>query len=100
VLRGAPSGLPFNFDVPTIAAGLNFTLTTDAGDLDLLGEISGGGTYEALIRDAMTIDVFGHRCRCLTLTQLIENKRAAGRPRDLDAIAELEIIKQRSENRE
>lgn len=95
VLRGAPRGLPFRFDVPTISAGLNFTLTTDAGDLDLFGEIAGGGTYDALIRDAMTIEVFGQRCRCLTLAQLIDAKRAAGRPRDLDVIAELEVIRLR-----
>src|SRR5881275_1017758 len=44
VLRGAPAGLPFRFDVPTVRAGLNFTLSTDAGDLDCLGEISGIGT--------------------------------------------------------
>src|SRR5437879_7164891 len=31
-LRGVPPGLPFHFDVPTIQAGLNFTLTTDFGD--------------------------------------------------------------------
>src|SRR4051812_19033080 len=37
-LRGAPPGLPFRWDVATIRAGLNFTLTTDLGDLDLLGE--------------------------------------------------------------
>ena len=96
-LRGAPPGLPFTFDAPTIAAGLNFTLTTDAGDLDLLGEMSGGGTYEALAADAMTIEVFGQRCRCLTLTQLIDAKRAAGRPRDLEVIAELEMIRARTQ---
>ena len=61
VLRGAPSGLPFKFDAPTIAAGLNFTLTTDAGALDLLGEISGGGTFETLVRDAMSIEIFGRQ---------------------------------------
>jgi hypothetical protein len=37
-LRGAPKGLPFRLDVPTLQRGLNFTLTTPAGDLDLLGE--------------------------------------------------------------
>src|SRR5262249_24788064 len=35
-LRGAPPGLPFRFDAPTIHAGLNFTLTTTLGDVDLL----------------------------------------------------------------
>ena len=36
-LRGAPPGLPFRFDERTIKAGLNFTLVTTLGDLDLLG---------------------------------------------------------------
>ena len=34
-LRGAPAGLPFRFDVPTIRAGLNFTLDTTAGPVTL-----------------------------------------------------------------
>lgn len=49
-LRGAPPGLPFRFDVETLKAGLNFTLTTDLGEIDLLGEISGGGRYEQLLK--------------------------------------------------
>jgi hypothetical protein len=47
-LRGAPPGLPFRFDVETLSAGLNFTLTTDLGWIDLLGEIVGGGRLESL----------------------------------------------------
>jgi hypothetical protein len=34
-LRGAPPGLPFRFDDETVRQGLNFRLTTLAGDLDL-----------------------------------------------------------------
>lgn len=34
-LRDAPAGLPFFLDASTLKAGLNFTLTTTAGDLDL-----------------------------------------------------------------
>ncbi len=45
-LRGAPDGLPFVLDVATLARGLNFTLTTTLGDLDLLGEVVGGGVTE------------------------------------------------------
>ena len=44
-LRGAPPGLPFQFDAKTIASGLNFTLSTDLGDLDFLGEVSGLGSF-------------------------------------------------------
>ncbi len=39
-LRGAPPGLPFRWGAETLARGLNFTLTTGGGDLDLLGEIA------------------------------------------------------------
>ena len=37
-LRGAPRGLPFTFDAKTTRAGLNFTLITSLGDIDLPGE--------------------------------------------------------------
>ena len=33
-LRGAPEGLSISWNVPTIQAGMNFTLTTDLGDID------------------------------------------------------------------
>jgi predicted nucleotidyltransferase len=77
---------------------LNFKLTTVLGDIDLLGEIAGGGSYENLIDDTVELQLFGIRCRCVTLRRLIRLKRAAGRPRDLDAIAELEVILEESEN--
>jgi predicted nucleotidyltransferase len=93
-LRGAPPGLPFRWDSATIKRGLNFTLTTDLGDLDLLGEVVGGGTYEDLLADTITLKVFGVVCLCLDLDRLIAVKRAAGRPKDLEAIAELEAIRE------
>jgi predicted nucleotidyltransferase len=65
-------------------------LTTALGDIDLLGEVTGGGGYEDLLPSSETVELFGSRCRCVTLDTLIRLKRAAGRPRDLDAIAELE----------
>ncbi len=42
-LRGAPPGLPFEWSAATLKRGLNFALTTSLGDIDVLGEISGGG---------------------------------------------------------
>jgi hypothetical protein len=93
-LRGAPRGLPFRLDAETLAQGLNFTRVTDLGDLDLLGEIAGGGTYEGLLPDAEPIEVFGIQCQVLGIDRLIEVKRAAGRPKDFEAIAELEKIRE------
>ena len=92
-LRGAPAGLPFVLDLDTLRRGLNFTLTSDLGDIDLLGEIVGGGRYEALYASTIEVELFGLRCRCLGLEKLIEVKLAAGRPKDLEAIAELVAIR-------
>jgi len=40
----------------------------------------------------VVIRAFGIECRRLDLPHLIHIKRAAGRPRDLEAIAELDAI--------
>jgi predicted nucleotidyltransferase len=98
-LRGAPPGLPFSWDELTIRVGLNFTLTTDLGDLDLLGEVSGGGTYEQLLPFSEDLEPFGVKCRVVTLERLIQLKRAAGRPKDLEVIAELQaLLEERRKN--
>lgn len=91
-LRGAPPGLPFTFDERTIRNGLNFTLTTSLGDFDLLGEVAGGGSYAQLLPYCETISEGGLAFQCVTLEGLIQLKRAAGRPKDLEAIAELQAI--------
>lgn len=91
-LRGAPPGLPFRFDAATIRSGLNFTLETTLGSLDLLGEAAGSGTYESLLPDSEAIEWFGVPVRVVSLQRLLALKRAAGRPKDLEAIAELEAI--------
>ena len=93
-LRGAPPGLPFEWSTATIRAGLNFTLTTTAGDIDLFGEVTGGGRYEDLESHTITAAIYGRETRILDLPWLIRVKRAAGRPRDLEAIAELQAIQE------
>ena len=92
--RGAPPGLPFRWDERTVKFGTNFTLKTSLGLIDLLGEITGGGTFDDLVPHALGVEVYGMRCLCLDLDQLIYVKRAAGRPKDFEAIAELEAIRE------
>lgn len=93
-LRGAPKGLPFDWSVATLQAGLNFTLTTTVGAIDLLGEITGGGQYSDLLPHTLTITIFGRDVQLLDLPWLIHVKRAGGRPKDLEVIAELEILQE------
>ncbi len=96
-LRGAPAGLPFRWDLETIERGLNFTLSTSLGPLDLLAEIP-GGNYKVLLPHSEEIEIYGLNCYCLSLEKLIEVKRAAGRPKDLETIAELEALLEERDN--
>src|SRR5438094_526730 len=91
-LRGAPPGLPFQLDEATVRNGLNFTLETTLGDVDVLGEVVGGGTYELLLPHTVEMEAFGIRCKCVTLERLIQLKRAAGRPKDREVVAELQAL--------
>jgi predicted nucleotidyltransferase len=76
----------------TIRNGLNFTLTTTLGDIDFLGEVAGGGMYSDLLPHSVDIEAFGVRFKCLDLPTLIRIKEAAGRRKDLEAIAELRVL--------
>jgi hypothetical protein len=91
-LRGAPPGLPFQLDDDTVARGLNFTLVTTLGDLDLLGEVTGGGNFDRLQLESESVRLAGFECRVVSLPQLIALKRAAGRGKDREALAELEAL--------
>jgi hypothetical protein len=82
-LRGAPADLPFFFDVRSLRSGLNFTLVTDAGELDLLGDVAGLGGYVEALASSSTVALFGHDVALLDLDGLERTKRAAGRAKDL-----------------
>jgi len=91
-LRGAPPDLPFRLDVATIRSGMNFTLSTNFGDLDILGEVTGLTGYPEALLFSEVVELYGMRCRVLTLEGLIKTKKAAGRPKDLMILPELEAL--------
>ena len=92
-LRWAPPGFPFVFNTYSLKSGLNFTLITNAGNLDLLGEIAGVGRYEDALRDARQIYLVGKPTNVLSLNTLARSKRAAGRVKDLVDLAEISRLK-------
>lgn len=95
-LRGAPRELPFFWDVQTLRNGLNFTLTTTAGDIDVLGEVTGLGGYGEMALRSETVDLYATRVRILSLPDLIRSKAAAGRAKDLvdlEALRKLAAVK-------
>ena len=91
-LRGAPKELPFKLDADSLKSGLNFTLATDLGDLDLLGEVAGIGGYPEVIAFSEELELYGMPFKVLTLEGLIRNKRTVGRPKDLRLLPELEAL--------
>jgi len=92
-LRGAPPGLPFRFDPPTIQAGLNFTLITDYGDIDFLGDVSGIGNYNQVLAMSVPMEMYGLKVQVLSIDGLIAAKKAAGRTKDKLHLLELEELK-------
>lgn len=96
-LRGAPPGLPFKVDVPTLQSGLNFTFITDCGPLDLLGEVSGVGDYSQALAQSTEELMFGMKVRVLSIDGLIAAKKAAGRNKDHGHLLELIELKKMSD---
>ena len=96
-LRGVDAALPFFFDASSLASGLNFTLSTTLGDLDLLGEVAGIGGYPEAFVDADRVEAFDVSFHVLSLRKLEASKRAAGRPKDLQDLAEIAALRERTE---
>jgi hypothetical protein len=88
-LRGLPPDLPNIFDERALQLGSNFTLLVGDEELDLLGEMSGLGGYEAIIGQCDEMLVSDCRVHVLSLAQLILTKEAAGRPKDLAVLPTL-----------
>lgn len=90
--RGFPAELPFLWDAATLANGTIFTLTTDLGTIDLLAEVPGVGSFPEVLAVSVEVDAFDRRLRTLDLPSLIRAKKAAGRPKDLLVLPELEAL--------
>src|SRR5476651_684474 len=91
-LRGAPSNIKFTPDERTLKNGLNFTLDTKFGKFDILGEVSGVGIYDDALKDSIEVPTEHQKVPILSLPKLIASKKAAGRPKDLILLVELEAI--------
>jgi hypothetical protein len=71
----------------------NLYLDTDIGQLDCVSFISGLGDYQKVRRISELVKVRDTKLRVLSLKALIKAKKAMNRPRDKQAILQLEAIK-------
>jgi hypothetical protein len=93
--RMRPDEPPLTPDHPWLRGIRNLYLRTDLGQLDALGELSGLGNYNAICDRTVEVDLAGIRCRVLDIPALIQSKVCLGRPKDLQAVRELEWILRR-----
>lgn len=73
----------------------NMYLRTDLGQLDVLGEVPQVCSFDELKGTAVEMEFGDIKCRVIDIDTLIRAKGAAGRQRDLRAIQDLEVIKQK-----
>ncbi|HKV50986.1 MAG TPA: hypothetical protein VJO52_07260 [Gemmatimonadaceae bacterium] len=91
-LRGVDRGLPFVLDVRAVQSSPILTLTTDAGDIDIMDRVPGVGAYADAHSASEAVTIGRTRFRSLTLPALIAAKRATGRPKDREHLIELEAL--------
>jgi hypothetical protein len=90
--REFPADVPFLWDERTLRNSTILTLQSDLGEIDLLAEVVGLGSFDEVKRQSITVEAFDRRFATLDLPGLIQAKRASGREKDLSALPELESL--------
>ena len=78
----------------------NLYLDTDIGQLDCLSYIDGAGDYNSVVKASMSITIGGIELNVLSIDALIEAKKKLNRPRDKEAVIQLEALKKLKRNSE
>lgn len=89
IRRDLAVGIQAPIDQRSLGAGDVLTLSTRFGDLDLLAHPDPNFDFVILESRSIAAEIFGTEVRVASLADLIEMKRAAGRPKDR---IELEIL--------
>jgi hypothetical protein len=97
--RGADPDLPFLLDAETLRRGLNFTFTTRAGDVDVLGQPAGVDGWAELAPNAVPMEIGGVTVPVADLDDLIRMKLATGRPKDRIEVEVLAAVRDEREAR-
>ena len=93
--RMNPNFKPSFLDHPKRSNELkNIYLETSLGSLDMMTELQPIGDFQAVSRRAVTIRLYGHDCKVVSLEDLISIKEIMSRPKDKEALLHLrEILK-------
>jgi hypothetical protein len=72
----------------------------DAGVLEIRGSVMGIGDFQALVRHAVEVPLFGRKCRVISLEGPIRGKEAIGREKNLLVAKELRAIAAKRQGKE
>ena len=80
---------------PKTTEGLNnIYLQTDLGILDILSETQPAGNFETIKKNSIEIPLYGHKCKIISIDDLIKVKEKMNRPKDVQAVIELKKIRE------
>jgi len=100
VHRMTPQRLKLELTAENCAGFNNLYLDTDIGQLDCLGYVQGLGNYKDVEPLSEIRDIGdGLKMRVLTVDSLIKARKAMNRPRDRQALLELEAIRKTQKKR-
>jgi hypothetical protein len=87
--------LPFSEHPSDLRGVNNIYLKTDLGVLDILSKTPPAGDFEEIKRRSIEVPLYGHRCRVISIDDLIRVKEAMNRPKDQQAVQELKLIREK-----
>ncbi len=97
VHRMNPNFQPSLLDVPKPGQKMNnIYLRTDLGILDILETVEPVGDFKRVKEHAIEISLFGHKCKVISLDDLIAVKKSMTRPKDKAVLQELMALKKKS----
>lgn len=81
--RGLEPGQDVPWNVSVLRESYSLITSTDLGDLDLIAELSGGGTYQALRKQTTRLLALGLECDVLNAVPLADHLIESGRLKDV-----------------
>lgn len=93
--RGLEPGVDVPWNMSVFRDGYSFVTVTDLGDLDLIAELSGGGTFRALRKQTTRLKALGLECDVLNLIPLADHLIESGRPKDVRLAERLRAMHRR-----
>lgn len=102
VHRMTPNKLKLEITKKNCKEFKNLYLDTNLGQLDCISAVQGVGAFESVKAKSKSVVVNGKQYKVLRIDDLVLSKKALNRPKDNQAITQLEAIKrlQSKENKE